>query len=44
MSEHPLDLPEGSLGGNAANSFDIYVRMNDDPERDYCFNVNKDGE
>lgn len=48
MSEKPEDservvLPEGSLAGDLTNAFDVYIRMNDDPERDYCFSVNKNG-
>lgn len=43
MSEK-VEIPEGTLGGNVSNAIDIYVRMNDDSERDYCFNVDKNGE
>lgn len=28
-------------GDNEFNTIDVYIRMNDDPERDYCFNVNR---
>lgn len=42
-ASEPFAIPKGSLGGDITNAFDIYVRVNDDPERDYCFNVNRDG-
>lgn len=42
--EEKFTIPSGSLGGDISNAFDIYVRMNDDAERDYCFSVNKKGE
>lgn len=32
---------QSSLGGNIGNAFDLYIRMNDDSDRDYCFNVDK---
>ena len=28
-------------GGDELNTIDVYIRMNDDPERDYCFNVDR---
>lgn len=43
ITEEVYQVPEGALGGSVENACDVYIRMNDDPERDYCFNVNRNG-
>lgn len=37
-------LSQEPLGGYGVDSFDIYIRMNDDPEKDFCFSVNKNAQ
>lgn len=38
-----FSVSKGALGGDTSNSFDVYIRMNDDADKDFCFNVNKNG-